>query len=124
MVGTAFACHRRQVKLPKFSYYLIHWVFDYEGHTRLATPEELNIQISLRQSADDKKLSVVARQLITHLASMKKDQATTKPRKSTSSAKARKIANLISAQTIARSDGWMDNLPKHLFSQHELQPTQ
>jgi hypothetical protein len=39
-----------KLQLLKCFYYLLHWVFDQEGQARLATLEELNIQISLRQS--------------------------------------------------------------------------
>jgi hypothetical protein len=47
--------------LPKCFCYLLHWVFDSEGHVRLATPEELNIQISLRQSTDDQVIDTTRR---------------------------------------------------------------
>jgi hypothetical protein len=50
-----------QLELPKCFYYLLHWVFDSEGQARLATPEELNIQISLRQSADDQDMYITQR---------------------------------------------------------------
>jgi hypothetical protein len=41
--------------------YLLHWVFDSEGKARLATPEELDIQISLRQSADGQDIDITQR---------------------------------------------------------------
>jgi hypothetical protein len=50
-----------QLELPKWFYYLLHWVFDSEGQARLATPEELSIQISLRQSADDQDIDITQR---------------------------------------------------------------
>jgi hypothetical protein len=50
-----------ELELPKCFYYLLHWKFDSEGHARLATPEELNFQISLRQSADDQQVDITQR---------------------------------------------------------------
>jgi hypothetical protein len=44
-----------QLELPKCFYYLLHWIFDSEGKARLATPEELNIQISLLGKASTTK---------------------------------------------------------------------
>jgi hypothetical protein len=50
-----------QLELPECFYYLLHWVFDSEGYAGLATPEELDIQISLRQSADDQESDIPQR---------------------------------------------------------------
>jgi hypothetical protein len=54
-----------QLEPPKCFYYLLHWVFDSEGYARLVTPEELDIQISLRQSADDQEIDITQRSCTT-----------------------------------------------------------
>ena len=87
-------------------------VFDSKRHTRLATPEKLNIQIFLRQCADDQEIEISQHCCTTSHHTLDDYEKTsgnysTKLRTSTSSVKARKIANLISARTIARSDGWI-----------------
>jgi hypothetical protein len=43
--------------------YLLHWVFDSEGYARLATPEELDIQISL--GAKDQEIDIKQRSCTT-----------------------------------------------------------
>jgi hypothetical protein len=50
-----------QLELPKCFYYLLHWVFDYESCARLATPDEMDIQISIQQSADDQEIDIAQR---------------------------------------------------------------
>jgi hypothetical protein len=50
-----------QFELPKCFYYPLHWVFDSEGCARLTTPDELDIQISIRQSADEQEIDIAQR---------------------------------------------------------------
>jgi hypothetical protein len=84
-----------QLELPKCFYYLLHWGFDSEGHARLATPEELNIQISLRQSANDQEIDITQRCCTTSHRTLgvheilRTQRAITKPNASISSAKVR-----------------------------------
>jgi hypothetical protein len=61
MVGAITARYRVQLELPKCFYYLLHWVFDSEGCARLATPDEMDIQISIQQSADDQEIDIAQR---------------------------------------------------------------
>jgi hypothetical protein len=65
-------------------------VFDSDGHVRLATPEEVNIQVSLRQSADDQDIDIafndVTRHLAVRLDYMRTHRAMIKVSTSTSSA--------------------------------------
>ncbi len=44
-----------QLELFKCFYYLLHWVFDYVGCAQLATPEEVDIQISSSKAPTIKK---------------------------------------------------------------------
>jgi hypothetical protein len=69
MLGAAAPYHQDvtggQLKLLECFYYLLHWVFYSEGYAQLATPEELDIQISLQQSADDQEIDTTQRSCTT-----------------------------------------------------------
>jgi hypothetical protein len=54
-----------QLKLPECFYYVLHWVFDSEGYAGLDTPEVLDIQVSLRQSAYDQEIDIPQRSYTT-----------------------------------------------------------
>jgi hypothetical protein len=54
-----------QLELPKCFYCLLRWDFDFEGYARPATPQELDIQTSVQQSADDLERDITQRSCMT-----------------------------------------------------------
>jgi hypothetical protein len=127
-----------QLELPKCFYYLLHWVFDSEGHARLATPEELNIQISLRQSADDQEIDIKQRCFTTShrtLGVHENPAGNYQTEYKHLLSKGQNMAQLLSAQLITRSDAWTAyrsiylpsisyGLPSTSFNQRELSKIQ
>jgi hypothetical protein len=122
MVGTTPACHRRTTRISQVH----HWVFDSEGHARLAIPEVLTIQISLRQSADDQAVDITQRSCTTshrtlgvhenHAGNYQTEYAHLVN-------KGQKMAYLISAQSITRSDAWTAYRSIYLPSMNYSIPT-
>jgi hypothetical protein len=99
-----------KLELPKCFYYLLHWVFDSEGQARLATPEELNIQISLRQSADNQDIDITQRCCTTSHCTLgvhENPSGNLQTECDHFVSKGKKMAHLISAELIARSEGWL-----------------
>jgi hypothetical protein len=94
-----------KLELPKCFYYLLNWVFDIEGEARLATPEELNIQITLRQSTYAQDVNITQRCCT---ASHRTLDAHENPPGNLQTelehllSKGKKMAHLISAQLITR----------------------
>ncbi len=114
MVGAITARHGGQLELPICFYYLLHWVFDSEGCARLATPDEMDIQISIQQSADDHEIDIAQRcRQESHrtLGVHENPAGIYKTEYAHLLAKGSKMAQLISAQAITRR---MYSLPKHL----------
>jgi hypothetical protein len=112
--------------LPKCFYYLLHWVFDSEGHARLATPEELYIQISLRHSADDQEIGITQRCCTTShrtLGVHKNPAGNYQTEHKHLLSKGQNMAQLISAQSIKRSDGWLAFRSIYLASMSYSLPT-
>jgi hypothetical protein len=114
--------------------YLLHWVFDSEGQARFAIPEELNIQISLRKSADDQDIDITQRCCTTShrtLGVHENPSGSLQTECKHLVSKGKKMAHLISAQLIARSQGWLAyrsiylpsmsySLPSTSFTRREL----
>jgi hypothetical protein len=102
-----------ELELPKCFYYLLHWKFDSEGNARLATPEELNIQISLRQSTDYQHVDITQRSCMeSHKTLGVHDNPVSNHRTEYNYLFAkgrndsRNMAQLISVQTITRPEAW------------------
>jgi hypothetical protein len=127
-----------QLELPKCFFYLLHWVFDSEGRARLATPEELNITISLRQSVDDQDVEITQRCCTTShrtLGVHENPSGNSRTEYEHLLAKGKNMAHMISAQLIARPEGWIAyrsiylssmgySLPSTSFTRRELSTIQ
>ena len=98
-----------QLELPKCFYYLLHWRFDAEGRARLATPDEMDLQISIRQSADNTEIDITQRccQTSHKTLGVHENPAgiyTTEYQHLIS--KSLNMAQRVSAQSITRSEAW------------------
>jgi hypothetical protein len=91
--------------------FLLHWAFDSEGSARLATPEELYIQISLRQSADNQEIYITQRCYTTShrtLGVRENPGGIYNTEYTHLGTNGQKMAQLISAQSITRFEAWTD----------------
>ena len=58
MVGRHTWTSGGKLELEKCFFYLLHWVFDKEGIPRLATPEEMDVAITIRNPETDKRVKI------------------------------------------------------------------